>query len=187
MLGEQPTLDISYTPNESKLKDGKYTKQDVPVAATVKIGEENVNGYTAFLHQNCTPDCGWAAPTTPNGDPAFLIHIQTCTLKITKQGGADGEPYVFDIYKDNVKYSEVTVKGNGSENIEELPVGEYTIEEDTGWSWRFNPNPNYSGKVILSKDNTSGTITCTNTKNNDQWLNGFSDVVKNIFDGSHNN
>lgn len=187
MTGDKPTLDITYAPDGSKLDNGKYTKQDVPVAATVKINTENVNKHTTFLHQNCTPDCGWAAPTTPNGDPAFLIHVKTCKLTITKQGGADGEPYVFDIYKDDDKYSEVTVKGNGTETLVELPVGTYTIKEDTGWSWRFNPNPSYSGNVILSKDNTSGTITCTNTKNNDQWLNGFSDVVKNIFDGSHNN
>ena len=180
MLGEQPTLDISYTPNESKLKDGKYTKQDVPVAATVKIGTENVNDYTTFVHQDCTTACGWETPAKP-GAPAFLIHIQTCTLTITKQDGADGEPYVFDIYKDGTKYSEVTIEGNDTQTLYELPVGTYTIKEDTGWSWRFNPNPNYSGKVILSKDNTSGTITCTNTKNNDQWLNGFSDVKKNIF------
>lgn len=182
MLGDKPTLNISYTPDVGKLNSGKYTKQDVPVSATVKIGEENVNKHTTFLHQNCTgKTCA-----LPEGYH-FWIHIQTCTLKITKQGGDRNEPYVFNIYKDNVKYSEVTIVGDGSENIEELPVGEYTIEEDTGWSWRFNPNPNYSGKVILSKDNTSGTITCTNTKNNDQWLNGFSDVEKNISGVSHNN
>ena len=186
MLGEQPTLDISYTPNESKLKDGKYTKQDVPVAATVKIGEENVNGYTAFLHQNCTPDCGWAAPTTPNGDPAFLIHVKTCKLTITKQGGADGEPYVFGIYKDGEKYSEVTVKGNGTETLVELPVGTYTIKEDTGWSWRYTPSYS-SSNAVLNADNPTDSITCTNTKNKNQWLNGFSDVVKNSFDVSHNN
>lgn len=185
MLGEQPTLDISYTPNESKLKDGKYTKQDVPVAATVKIGEENVNGYTAFLHQNCTPDCGWAAPTTPNGDPAFLIHIQTCTLKITKQGGADGEPYVFDICKDGVKYSEVTIVGNDTQTLYELPVGNYTIVENEGWSWRYSADN--GGIAALTAQNPTGSITCTNTKNNDQWLNGFSDVVKNISGVSNNN
>lgn len=184
MTGEKPTLDISYTPVESKLKDGKYTKQDVPVAATVKIGTENINEHTTFVHQNCNPACDWNEIEL-DGDPAFLLHVKTCKLTITKQGGADGEPYVFDILKDGKKYSEVTIVGNGSENIEELPVGTYTIEEDTGWSWRFNPS--YSESVILSKDNTSGTITCTNTKNNDQWLNGFSDVVKNIFGVSHNN
>lgn len=81
MLGTKPTLDISYTPDESKLKDGKYTKQDVPVAAKVKIGTENVNDYTTFVHQDCTTACGWETPAKP-GAPAFLIHIQTCTLNI---------------------------------------------------------------------------------------------------------
>lgn len=185
MTGEKPTLDISYTPNESKLKDGKYTKQDVPVAATVKINTENVNKHTTFLHQNCTPDCGWAAPTTPNGDPAFLIHVKTCTLTITKQGGADGEPYVFDICKDGEKYSEVTIVGDGSENIEELPVGEYTIEEDIGWSWRYSPK--YGDSAALTAQNPTGSITCTNTKTKDQWLNGFSNVEKNISGVSNNN
>lgn len=179
MLGDKPTLNISYTPDVGKLNSGKYTKQDVPVSATVKIGEENVNGYTTFLHQNCTPDCGWAAPTTPNGDPAFLIHVKTCTLTITKQGGADGEPYVFDIYKDNKKYSEVTIVGNNFETIEELPVGTYTIEEDIGWSWRYSADN--GGGAALTAQNPTGSITCTNTKNNDKWLNGFSDVKKNIF------
>lgn len=179
MTGEKPTLDISYTPNESKLKDGKYTKQDVPVAATVKINTENVNKHTTFLHQNCTPDCGWAAPTTPNGDPAFLIHVKTCTLTITKQGGADGEPYVFDICKDGEKYSEVTIEGNGTETLVELPVGTYTIKEDTGWSWRYSADN--GGRAALTAQNPTGRITCTNTKKNNQWLNGFSDVKKNIF------
>lgn len=185
MLGEKPTLDISFTPDESKLKDGKYGKQDVPVAATVKINTENVNKHTTFLHQNCTPDCGWAAPTTPNGDPAFLIHVKTCTLTITKQGGADGEPYVFDIYKDDDKYSEVTVKGNGTETLFELPVGTYTIKEDTGWSWRYSADN--GGIAALTAQNPTDSITCINEKNKNQWLNGFSDVEKNISDGSHNN
>lgn len=184
MLGTKPTLDISYTPDESKLESGKYTKQDVPVAATVKIGTENVNEHTTFVHQDCTTACGWETPAKP-GAPAFLIHIQTCTLTITKQDGADGEPYVFDIYKDGVKYSEVTVKGNGSENIVELPVGEYTIEEDTGWSWRYSADN--GGGAALTAQNPTGSITCTNEKNKNQWLNGFSDVVKNISGVSNNN
>lgn len=180
MLGEQPTLDISYTPNESKLKDGKYTKQDVPVSATVKIGEENVNGYTAFQHQNCNPACGWTTPNPNNGNPAFLLHVKTCTLTITKKGGDSNEPYVFDIYKDDDKYSEVTVKGNGTETLFELPVGTYTIKEDTGWSWRYSADN--GGIAALTAQYPTGSITCTNTKNNDKWLNGFSDVKKNIFD-----
>lgn len=178
MLGTKPTLDISYTPDESKLESGKYTKQDVPVAATVKIGTENVNEHTTFVHQDCTTACGWETPATP-GAPAFLIHIQTCTLNITKQGGAADESYVFDVFKDGVKYSEVTVWGNGTETLVELPIGTYTISENTGWSWRYSANN--GGSAALTAQNPTGSIACTNTKNNNQWLNGFSEVVRNIF------
>lgn len=182
MLGAKPTLDISYTPDESKLKDGKYTKQDVPVAATVKIGTENVNEHTTFVHQDCTTACGWETPATP-GAPAFLIHIQTCTLNITKQGGAADESYVFDVFKDGVKYSEVTVWGNGTETLVELPIGTYIISENTGWSWRYSANN--GGSAALTAQNPTGSIACTNTKNNNQWLNGFSEVVRNIFGTNH--
>lgn len=182
MLGAKPTLDISYTPDESKLKDGKYTKQDVPVAATVKIGIENVNEHTTFVHQDCTTACGWEVSATP-GAPAFLIHIQTCTLNITKQGGAADESYVFDVFKGGVKYSEVTVWGNGTETLVELPIGTYTISENTGWSWRYSANN--GGSAALTTQNPTGSITCVNTKNNNQWLNVFSEVVRNIFGTNH--
>ena len=178
MLGTKPTLDISYTPDESKIKDGKYTKQDVPVAATVKIGTENINEHTTFVHQDCT-----GKTCTLPEDYHFWIHIQTCTLSITKQGGAADESYVFDVYKDNVKYSEVTVWGNGTETLVELPIGTYTISENTGWSWRYSANN--GGSAELTAQNPTGSITCVNTKNNNQWLNGFSEVVRNIFGTNH--
>lgn len=182
MLGIKPTLDISYTPDESKLEGGKYTKQDVPVSATVKIGTENVNEHTTFVHQDCDPACGWTAPANP-GAPAFLIHIQTCTLRITKQGGAGDESYVFDVCKDGKKYSEVTVWGNSTEILVELPIGTYTISENQGWSWRYYANNGSSTE--LTAQNPTGSITCVNTKNNNQWLNGFSEVVRNIFGTNH--
>lgn len=182
MIGTKPTLDITYTPDESKLEGGKYTKQDVPVSATVKIGTENVNEHTTFVHQDCTTACGWENPATP-GTPAFLIHIQTCTLSITKQGGADNESYVFDVLKDGEKYSEVTVCGNSTETLVELPIGTYTISENAGWSWRYSANN--GGSAALTAQNPTGSITCVNTKNNNQWLNGFSEVVRNIFGTNH--
>lgn len=182
MIGTKPTLDITYTPDESKLEGGKYTKQDVPVSATVKSGTENVNEHTTFVHQDCTTACGWENPATP-GTPAFLIHIQTCTLSITKQGGADNESYVFDVLKDGEKYSEVTVWGNSTETLVELPIGTYTISENAGWSWRYSANN--GGSAALTAQNPTGSITCVNTKNNNQWLNGFSEVVRNIFGTNH--
>lgn len=184
MIGAKPELDFTYTPEAGKIDNNKInTKQDVPVAATVKIRTENVNGHTTSKHQDCTPACSWTEPTTA-GDPAFLIHVKTCTLTINKTGGAGNESYVFDVYKDGTKYSEVTIWGNGTEELVELPVGTYTIQENTGWSWRYTPA--YGDGATLNATNPNGSITCTNTANDKiYWLNGFSQVVRNIFGVSH--
>jgi hypothetical protein len=147
------------------------------------IGEQqtmtNINNHTDFVHQPCDPGCEWTEPTNV-GAPAFLLHIQTCSLTITKTGGNSNEPYVFGIYKDGNKYTEATIVGNNSITIYELPVGSYTIQEDEGWSWRFNANNGETAS--LSQLSATGSITCTNTANQKiYWLNGFSEVVKNIF------
>ena len=183
MIGDKPALDISYAPDSARIYDGKYGKRDVPVKAIVKIGEEDVNEHTAFAHQDCTPACGWTAPAA-KGDPAFLVHIQTCTLMISKDGGAADETYVFNVYKDGVKYSEVTIWGNGVETLRELPVGTYTVEEDEGWSWRYTANN--GSAVALSRNASFGAITCVNTKVIDKWLNGFSGIARNIIGAARN-
>ena len=183
ILGTAPKLDISYTTEAGKIVADKInTKQDIPVAVSVNIDRTPVNNYTTFVHQNCTPACGWTAATTP-GNPAFLLHVKTCTLNITKQGGAANEPYVFTVKKDGQPYTEVTIVGNDSVTIYELPVGDYTIEENSAWSWRYNANN--GSEAALSAANPNGTITCTNKLANNYWLNGFSKVVKNIFGISH--
>ena len=170
-MGPAPVLTPSYDFTATTID----TKQDIPVNVTVKLNNTDVTDNTTFKHT----DCAGQTCKLPDG-AKFLIHVKTCTLKVTKTGGADGEPYVFNVLKDSKKYTEVTIEGNGTQTIVELPVGTYTIQEDTGWSWRY-PNPTYSSSVNLNKDNTSGEITCTNTSNNNKWLNGFSLVKQNIF------
>lgn len=180
MIGTMPTLNLSYTPEAGKIDNNKInTKQDIGVDVAAKIGNTDVTNHTTFKHENCTGQ----TCTLPEGKE-FLIHVKTCTLTIKKTGGADNESYVFDVLKDGTKYSEVTIWGNGTEELVELPVGTYTIQENTGWSWRYNAD-NGTG-VTLSAEAPAGEITCTN-KSNDKiyWLNGFSQVVRNIFGVSH--
>lgn len=180
MIGTAPKLDFTYTPDSTKILNNTInTKQDIGVDVAVKIGGTDVTTYTDFKHQPCeNQTC-----ILPDG-MEFLIHVKTCTLTIKKTGGADNESYVFDVYKDGTKYSEVTIEGNTSQTLYELPVGQYTIVEDIGWSWRYNAD-NGTG-VTLSAEAPAGEITCTN-KSNDKnyWLNGFSQVVRNIFGASH--
>ena len=156
--------------------NGTVPKHDFDVTVKVMNGNTEITGAVITTTCNVT-DSGC---TTSDTDGKYTVHVKTCQLTITKNGGNANEPYVFTVFKNNEKYSEVTVMGNSSVTIYELPVGTYTIEEDTGWSWRFNPS--YSTAEALSKDNTSGTITCTNSSNGKiYWLNGFSNVEKNIF------
>lgn len=180
-MGTAPALALTYTVDPAKVLSGKInSKQDINVDATVKIGATDVTTNTSFRHTIGKDDvnCGWNV-TNPDGSPAFLLHIKTCDLTIHKTGGASNEPYVFTVYKDGKKYSEVTVIGNNAETLYELPVGTYTIAEDTNWSWRYSANN--GGSASLSAADPTGNITCRNTKTTPNWFNGFSAVVKNIF------
>lgn len=171
-MGVAPTLAITYTPEASKIADGKInSKEDINVDATVKIGDTNVTGSTSFLHTACDPACSWNE-TTLDGSPAFLLHVKTASLTIQKSGatGTD-EGFIFNV--NGPENFRVSVEGNGSVTITGLPLGTYTVTEETGWSWRYG---RYSvtdkDSVTLTRDNYEARVTVTNTKTNLSLLDG---------------
>ncbi|HCP70519.1 MAG TPA: hypothetical protein DIT87_00355, partial [Clostridiales bacterium] len=179
MIGTAPTLDLSYTPDASKLDDKTYTNQDVPVSVKVKIGEENVTSHTTFVHKDCDSACVW---TTPNegGNPAFLIHVKSCTLTIEKKGWQkidENQSFMFDVTHPDGKVTRVVIAmdenagDSKSVTIKGLKVGKYTVTEDTDWSWRYEPQGN-DKSVTLSANNSSDTVTFTNDRVKDKWLGG---------------
>lgn len=168
-------LHLAYSAEAFTGQGGTVPKHDFDVAVKVMKGAEEIGD--AVITTTCSID--GSGCTTPATDGKYTVHVKTCQLTIAKTGGADNEPYVFKVKKDGANYTEVTIVGNSSVTIYELPVGAYTIEEDTGWSWRYNADNGSSAS--LTARNSSGTITCTNAKTNDYWLNGFSTVVQNIF------
>lgn len=178
MTGTPPDLGLTCTPEAGKIANGKInTKQDIAVDVAVKIGNADVTADTTFIHTKCSGNSSCTDPASGK----FWLHVKTCTLTVSKTGGTDNESYVFDVFKDGTKYSEVTVWGNSKETLVELPVGTYTITENTGWRY----SASYSGDATLSATTPEGTITCTNTQENGQWLNGFSAIVRNIFGQKH--
>ena len=174
MIGTAPTLDLTYTPGAG-VDNGKIaTKADIPVAVTVKIGTTDVTGNTTFVHTKC--DANETDPT----DGKFWLHVETCSLTITKAASGttigNDEYFVFNVKKDGNPYTQVTIQGTGSVTISELPVGTYTIEEDTSTAWRYTSSMS-SSSATLSSTTTFATVTCTNTKKNDHWLNFFNRVI----------
>lgn len=64
----------------------------------------------------------------------------------------------------------VAICGNDSITICRLPVGSYTVEEDSNWSWRYTPD-SATKDVVITEDATA-SVTYVNTRAYPYWLSG---------------
>lgn len=185
MIGTAPELIYEYNPEA-----GAFT-QETPVKVTVKIGDREINQYINFLHaDNCTfPDCKWDE-VYKNQDYHFVVHIKSFDLTIKKTGCNEeideNQTFIFNVVNSDSSYStQVVIKGNGSVTIKGLPAGEYTITEDTSWSWRYVPEDGAAQTVTVDNvDNGTATVTFNNIRDHEQWLDGNA-YEWNLFDGSN--
>ena len=113
----------------------------------------------------------------------YVVHPKFCTLtinkEVTKLYGAN-DSFIFDIaYEGNVEGftpAQVVINGAGTATLTGLPIGTYTVKEDTDWSWRYTcDNSSASTTLSASKDNYSLTITNKLTENN--WLGNETFVI----------
>ena len=79
----------------------------------------------------------------------------------------------------------VTVHGDGEITITDLPIGKYTITEQTDWSWRYAPTDGKASKTITLSPTEENIVTFENTRAEVKWLDGDSYDV-NIFNGTAN-
>lgn len=96
---------------------------------------------------------------------SYVVHPKFCTLTINKDVanlyGAN-DSFIFNVVGEgNIKYeAKVVINGAGSAILTGLPVGNYTVTEDIGWSWRYTCDSSTKSTVLSSaKDNDSVTIT----------------------------
>ena len=96
---------------------------------------------------------------------SYVVHPKFCTLTVKKDVanlyGAN-DSFIFNVVGEgNIKYeAKVVINGAGSATLTGLPVGNYTVTEDTGWSWRYTCDSSTKSTVLSSaKDNDSVTIT----------------------------
>lgn len=99
------------------------------------------------------------------------FELNEVDLTIQKSGAAGidaAQTFLFHVKgtSDATRHISLTVSvvGNGSVTIKNLPVGSYTITEDSGWSWR------YTADGVNTKLDENKTVTVTNTRSKDQWL-----------------
>lgn len=64
----------------------------------------------------------------------------------------------------------ISIKGNGTETINNVPIGNYTVTELTDWSWDYTATNGSQGVQISEGDELS--LTFKNTDNDPNWLYG---------------
>lgn len=184
-MGAAPALTLTYTPDADAIVDGKInTRMDFGVAAAVKIGETDVTANTTFKH---TP-CEGKTCTLPDGT-AFLCHVNTCSLKISKAVTGDGanpnQTFVFDVKDSTGKLvTTIVLKDGEQKTITGLAVGTYTVTEDTNWSWSYSNVGGNSKTAALSSTTTSAAVDVTNHYNSHNWLTSIADVINTWISGS---
>lgn len=55
--------------------------------------------------------------------------------------------------------------------VADLPVGSYTVTEESDWSWRYKPK-NGEQTITLDPDGTKNVLTFENVREDDKWLSG---------------
>lgn len=183
-MGAAPELTLTFTPDTDAVVDGKInTRMDFGVAAAVKIGETDVTANTTFKH---TP-CEGKTCTLPDGT-AFLCHVNTCSLKISKAVTGDGanpnQTFVFDVKDSTGKLvTTIVLKGGEQKTITGLAVGTYTVTEDTNWSWSYSIVGGNNKTAALSGTTPSATVAVTNHYNSHNWLTSFAEVINKWING----
>lgn len=117
----------------------------------------------------------------------FYAKFETGSIVIERINGEPGQMFVYRIQGSDIADSNiemyVTVEcdatGKGSTTVYEVPSGSYTVTEMEDWSWRYPADkigPTAAGTGVV-------TFSFGNTSNSGSWLNGYSDIEKNVYKG----
>ena len=179
-------VDVTYTvKDENGTVVGTYTVPAGSSSGTWVWSDPASNG-TVAPEQTTTYKVTCTVSPTQTGtyesvskDTTFTITVNTCSLTITKTvtgGGDPNQTFVFNVMKGNDLVTTVVLKAGASTTITGLAVGDYTVVEDTAWSWSYTAD-NVSTAVTLSSTNPNDEAKITNTYVKHDWLTSIVDVI----------
>lgn len=121
----------------------------------------------------------------------FEYNLTSLTIK--KEGSQDideNQSFIFHVKGDSENSLTkdidltVTIVGNSSITIKDLPIGTYTVIEETNWSWRYSPEST-SKTITVTTNADNNTVKFINSRPNIYWLDGNA-YNRNIFKGISN-
>ena len=163
--------DISYQVYQTESGDRAATKVDTS-------GKVSASGSTGSVART------FAAGKTDTVVFTNQYKKQRTNLTIDRDDAADSEQvFVYEVKNSAGDIITVTVVGNGETTIHDLPYGDYTVTQKNDWSWRYE---DASQQVTLSPENNregqAAEVTFGGSAST-QWLDGFSQLIRNIFSG----
>lgn len=205
---EPYTASVEIKGNTVEVKDFAYSSDENCVKDTTKNGNTTYSGRKLIVEFDIkvSDSCqggGWFDTNTTasaiydkdgklvGAFPVPNVNVPRKTFDLTIQKSeADGttidpnQTFVFNVvgtdqYTSGVN-TQVIIRGASSVTLKDLPVGEYTVTEDTSWSWRYTPTDGVTTKTVPSTTDAAQTVTFVNKLTNDHWLN-FLNRVTNIF------
>lgn len=96
--------------------------------------------------------------SSADANQSFIFHVTSTNLENTSHEAVD-------MY--------VTIQGNGSVTITDLPIGSYKVEEVSSWSWRYTSD----GAKNVTVDTDGESTTIANTRTNSSWLSGSAYAI----------
>lgn len=162
--------------------DAPYTTKDIQIGYdwVGKIGTDIVPNHDTDVNLTYKVN-GNDITDKVNGDKSYKVIAKTCTLTVNKSVAktySNNDSFIFNVVgKGNVPYNaQVVITGNGSAILTGLPVGNYTVTEDTGWSWRYTCDSS-TKSTVLSSTNANDSVTITNKLGDNKYLGDETYVI----------
>ena len=154
-VGEKKTISISELPageyTVTEIADDDYTTTGPDGSITVAAGKTSTASFTN----------------------EYKRHLVDLTIKKTGWNSTDeNQSFIFDVVGPNDFKITVTINGNGEVTIKDLPIGEYTVTEQTDWSWRYTPDAETQKITLVA--NRENEVTFANNRSWIYWLSGDS-------------
>lgn len=175
MTGTAPTLAYTYDPKQEPLTEDTYV--NVTVSAN---GTALPKGVVAFVHD---ATCGFPGCSFDSTKGQFIVHIKVfdLTIKKTAKAGTTIDPnqtFVFRVHGNNNDVDmQVVITGPGEQTIKNLPMGSYTVTEDTSWSWKYTPTSKDQPVTTSNIKNGAATVTFENENNGTNWLTSLAKAL----------
>lgn len=106
----------------------------------------------------------------------FERDVFDLTIEKTGEKIDQHQTFVFRVQGEGVDM-QVVITGTNKQVIKNLPVGNYTITEDTNWSWKYTPKSEDQFVTTSDIENGTATVTFENENKGTNWLTSLAKAL----------